>query len=497
MRNKLEAAQVALRGVRLPALAWILLIAAALWATYGTGYLGFDGFYALVWGDQLAHLNMPDYFAPSAPTPHPLLNLVAAPLSLLGTDAPAAFQSLVLLSLAALTYAAYCLGRNLFSWPVGLAFALILVTRPILVGEMLYASVDIPFLALVVGAAALEVARPRRGAAVLVVLGLAGLLRPEAWALAAVYAMYAARGRSAGEAAKLFGLAASAPALWLAGDLIVTGDPLHSLHGTRDLAAQLLRKRTAGAAVAAAPAYTRRILGEPVLWAGAGGCVLALVVMPRRAVLPLAALAAGLATFIGFGAAGLPVLTRYLLMPGAMVALFCAVLLLGWLQLAAGHPLRRIWALGAATIAALIVLSVPAQRHALDSTLAWIGAGREHQRDLRQLVAGPLVSSSYAHCSPVHVSTRRLVPGLAYFLHREPRSIVPADSGSPRDGLMVGPVLPTLVRTVIARSAPSPRSWRPAAAIAPRFRPLTSTHSWNLYESCGNPARRSLLAMRR
>ena len=52
--------------------------------------------------------------------------------------------------------------------------------------------IDIPYMALVVWAAALEAARPRRGAPVLLLLALAGLLRPEAWLLAALYWLWMA-----------------------------------------------------------------------------------------------------------------------------------------------------------------------------------------------------------------------------------------------------------------------------------------------------------------
>ena len=49
--------------------------------------------------------------------------------------------------------------------------------------QALTANVDVPFLALVLAAATLEAARPRRGLPVLALLAVAGLLRPEAWLL--------------------------------------------------------------------------------------------------------------------------------------------------------------------------------------------------------------------------------------------------------------------------------------------------------------------------
>ncbi len=47
--------------------------------------------------------------------------------------------------------------------------------------------IDTAFLAFVIWAAVLEVQRPRRGLAPLILLSLAGLLRPEAWLLAGIY----------------------------------------------------------------------------------------------------------------------------------------------------------------------------------------------------------------------------------------------------------------------------------------------------------------------
>src|SRR5204862_349965 len=91
-----------------------------------------------------------------------------------------------ILSLVALTAGAHALGRALFGvWPavagalfVGSSFAFLLYA--------VRAFVDVPFLALVVWAAALEAARPRRGLAPMALLAAAGLLRPEAGGLAII-----------------------------------------------------------------------------------------------------------------------------------------------------------------------------------------------------------------------------------------------------------------------------------------------------------------------
>ena len=94
------------------------------------------------------------------------------------------------------------------------------------------AFVDVPFLALVMWAAALEARRPRRGLAPMALLAAAGLLRPEAWVLAGLYWLWCLPGRSPGARLRLLGLAAAAPVAWCLVDLAVTGDPLFSVRST-------------------------------------------------------------------------------------------------------------------------------------------------------------------------------------------------------------------------------------------------------------------------
>ncbi|MEA2376061.1 MAG: hypothetical protein QOD53_2524, partial [Thermoleophilaceae bacterium] len=157
------------------------VLALLIFAWFGHAFLNYDSFYALVWGNDLVHGRAPQYDVPIAPTPHPLAIAAGALVSPLGDGAEDAMLALVLLAIGFLLVGLYRLGRESFAWPVGVLAAAIFATRvpPLNFGIRGY--VDLPAIAFVVWAALLEVRRPRRGWPVFALLGLAGLLRPEAW----------------------------------------------------------------------------------------------------------------------------------------------------------------------------------------------------------------------------------------------------------------------------------------------------------------------------
>ena len=124
-------------------------------------------------------------------TPHPLSNLLGIVLSPLGSSAEPALHVIGYLAVGTLIYATGLLAYRLFG-PLAAVIAAGLITfRVTLLFYGALAFLDIMFAALVVWAVVLEVERPRRKGAVLVLLVIAGLLRPEAWFLAGAYALYA------------------------------------------------------------------------------------------------------------------------------------------------------------------------------------------------------------------------------------------------------------------------------------------------------------------
>jgi hypothetical protein len=268
-----------------------------------------------------------------------------------------------------------------------------------------------------------ELERPKEGLRVPLLLCAAGLLRPEGWLLGFAWLAYAAPGRSRREVLRWAAVVVAAPLLWAASDLLVTGDALYSLHGTRDLAEQLERPRTFGTAVSAVPSYLREALGDPLVWLGLAGAAGGLVSLYERTVLPAALAGLGILGFLALGVADLPLLIRYLLVPAVMLALFAALLLCGWTVVPRGERAWRWWA--AAGLVCLIVLLafVPRQYRALSSARQTAVTTAAVQDDLRRVADTPTFRAAVARCGRIWVPDPRPRPLLAYWLQRSPRGI--------------------------------------------------------------------------
>ena len=128
-----------------------------------------------------------------------------------GTGGDAIMSWAILLGFGVLVWLAYRLGAELFSPAVGVVTALVVLTRPALERDALIGYQDTAFAVLIVWAVLLEARQARRGVPVLVLLALAGLMRPEAWALAGLYTLYLWRGASGRERLTYAGLTALAP----------------------------------------------------------------------------------------------------------------------------------------------------------------------------------------------------------------------------------------------------------------------------------------------
>ncbi|MCA1689745.1 MAG: hypothetical protein LC720_04670 [Actinobacteria bacterium] len=426
--------------------ALIAVLAVAMRAIVGHGLVNYDTLYALVWGRDLAHGRLPDYGVAIAPTPHPLatgLSVLLAPMTGLdrggvhGELAAQVVVGLAFVSLALLGWIVYRLGAAWFNrWAGALAAVIVLTREPVLdFGARAY--VDIPYLVLVLGALLVETRRPRAGAPVLGLLAVAGLLRPEAWLLSGAYLAWVWwTDRDLGRLVRLAGIAAIGPFAWLMSDLLVTGNALHSLSGTRHTAAVLGRVTGLGNVPATAPRRVGEILREPVLLGAAVGGVLSLWWLRRRARLGAATGVVALVAFGVLAAAGLPIITRYLLLAACILAVFCGAGAFGWMELAADDPRRRWWRAAAVVVGIALLAFVPAQVGRIVTLRDTLRRQDAIQADLGRLITRGTIG---ARCLPVAVPNHRPVPLLALWLDVTPGAVVSAETAEPARGTYVTP----------------------------------------------------------
>ncbi|HEY1538025.1 MAG TPA: hypothetical protein VGF63_01400 [Solirubrobacteraceae bacterium] len=450
----------AARGER-AGLAALLLAAVAGWALVPT-YPDYDAYYDLIWGRAVMHGVAPGFQTFAAPTEHPLYIALAGLLSLAGTGADRLLVLVGMLSLAALTAGSYVLGRELFGRLPALLGALCVGSSFALLLYAVRAFVDVPFLALVIWAAALEArgspapyappalpagGEPRseragepeaqrargpggeragervgRGVVPMALLAAAGLLRPEAWVLAGLYWLWCWGGRDARARIGLAALVAVSPLVWALVDDAVTGDPLFSLHATNKLATALGRERGIVHVPASFVTFLADVARPPVALAGVIGLVLAVrrFGLARMAV-PIALLAGGALTFVGTGLAGLSIIQRYLTVPAVALCVLAGYAVLGFTTLEPG-PLRTRWrqgAIGALVVGAAFFVLKVASFGALRGELRFI---QSSHAELRTLLAQPRVRSGM-RCGALTFPTYRLVPDARWLLHLDARAV--------------------------------------------------------------------------
>lgn len=394
----------------------IALVVRLLWGS-GTG--NYDSLYALIWGRQLAHGHTPSFDVTLAPTPHPLANLVSMALAPL---APRTAEGVVVviafLALGAVGWLTYRLGEHWFGWPAGVLAAVLMLTREPVLSYGTRSYIDVPYLALVLGALLAIARNPRAAGLPLGLLALAGLIRPEAWLFSFAYVAWLIW-RGGERRAEWIGLALAAPLLWMAFDLIAVGNPLHSLTGTRHGAQTLGRVTGIQNVPTTLPRRVGEILREPVLVGAVIGLALTWAFLRDRVRLLVIAGVAGVVAYAILGAAGLPILTRYAFFVATLGALLCGAAVFGWRLLPERHAWRRRWiALGALT-ALLLVVFIPSQAHRLSSTRTALIDQSRIEDDLWALKLPN-------RCGELGVVNHRLVPVVSLHLGMNPFDVHPA-----------------------------------------------------------------------
>jgi hypothetical protein len=196
--------------------------------------------------------------------------------------------------------------------------------------------------------------------------------------------------------------------------------------------------------------------------------------MPRRALLPAAAGALAVAAFVGLAAAGLPIITRYMLLTGVVLALFAGAGLFGWRDLRPG-PHRTWWARFAAVALLAVVVFVPDQARRIDRLSDALAVQAGIQDDLADAVRDGVP------CRPVAVPNRRPIPLLALWLDERPEHIADAQAGPPRRGTYLRPATPEVARDYILDRRDRDRRVPPPP---PGFARVGATAAWTAYARC-------------
>jgi hypothetical protein len=492
--------------------AWVAGVSAVLLALFPLGFPNYDTIYALVWGRELAHGTSPDYGSALPPTPHPLTDLIGLLATPLGDGAITVTMVLAYASLGLIGFFVYRLGAIWFDRWVGALAALIVLTRAPYLSNGLRAYIDLPYIALCLAALLVEAKRPRAGWPVLVLLALAGLLRPEAWLFSSAYLIYLsldfersergekapleradtqsaglirpalvrARGAFSPPSLWLVALAFAGPLLWVLFDAITAGDPLYSWTGTKETV-ETLERQTGPVDLVL---YGPRRLGEVLQWPGmvgaAGGAILGLAFLRRRSTLGLAAAALALVAFALLACGGLAILPRYTMLAAALLSIFAAVALLGWRFLEPGDPWRRRWQLFAGLVALMFVLWAPNQWD-LDSRVdADLTDQARIEDDLSDLVDAGAFEPL---CGKIAVPNHRAVPRLAFGLDVRPTEIVSAsEEDAPEHGYFVAPANRLVIHDfILDPNDPTDITLSPPAG----FERVAANESWIVYRRCG------------
>ncbi len=378
-------------------------------------YPTYDSFYALLWGRDLLHLHLPDFRVYRGPTEHPLAIAFGMFCSIFGQGGARLMVFGSIASFVALVVGLYRLGRLCFGPIVGWVAALLVLSRFFLENLATQGYLDISYTALIVWAVVLEVERPRRGTAVLLVLAAAGLLRPDAWLLSGVYWLWCSWRAENRTRLRYLALAAIAPAIWVGVDTVVTGEPLYSLTSTAGLAQQLGRTQGLSSIIANVWTFSVRIDKLPVLLGAIAGLGLAIWLTPRRVLTPLAALLVLIGVFVLEGVGGASVIDRYLLGAGTLMLLFCAVAVGGWSMLQPRSLARRAWMLGAAVLVAYGFTSA-ATTLSLSSLKTTLAYHEDFHKGLAVALSDPAVKRELRRCSLLTLPNNKLIPDARWIL---------------------------------------------------------------------------------
>src|SRR5262249_54750124 len=144
------------------------------------------------------------------------------------------------------------------------------------------------------------------------------------------------------------------------------------------------------------------------------GCLLGIYILRKRAALPAALMAIGLALFLAIAAAGLSVIPRYLAVPSIVLDVGVAVAVFGW-TLVPGPRAAR-WGAGGLSVLSLVLVawrsvSLVNDLRKLHGQTLFV---KHQHHDLKGILQDPSVAPLLGRCGPITVPTHSAIPVIEY-----------------------------------------------------------------------------------
>jgi hypothetical protein len=187
------------------------------------------------------------------------------------------------------------------------------------------------------------------------------------------------------------------------------------LHSTAGLAQELGRTQGVSSTIASVWTYSVRIDKLPVVLGGLIGVPIAVWLVPRRVLVPLAVLIVLVFVFVAEGAVGASVIDRYLMGAASVLLVFCAVAIGGWAMLESGSKLRRVWMVAAAALVLYGAVSA-ATTLSLSSLRTTLAYHEDFHKGLAVALADPAVKAELRRCPLVSLPNNKLIPDARWIL---------------------------------------------------------------------------------
>jgi hypothetical protein len=259
-------------------------------------------------------------------------------------------------------------------------------------------------------------------------IGLAGLLRPEAWAIGGLYFVWMAWRGTWLQRLRYLVYTVIPPAIWMLTDKIVAEEWLFSFVHTTGTSTALERDASPGEVPGLTIDFLATLVRPTVAVMGAVGVVIAVVLARRRALVPGVLLAAGIGAFLVIGFAGFTAVERYLLISAVALTIFAAVAVAGWtlLRPGTGPPaLRPVWmAVGPVLIVVAFVFT-SGPLFGVEYTADTVAQRTKARKDLKQILeeARPEIEQGLKCGDRISVPTHRMVPEVRWLLDLPDRDV--------------------------------------------------------------------------